>query len=78
MGSPLGPQSRVVIVGTSGAGKSTLARALAKRLGVADIELDALHWEPQWTQAAHLIVHRFTHPRQAEEFLARTPPYASH
>lgn len=186
MESPLGPQSRVVIVGTSGAGKSTLARALAKRLGVADIELDALHWEPRWTQAApevfrarieaamaaapgwvvhgnyskvndltvgrasvliwldysrpvvfwrvlkrsvlriltreelwagnretfrktflsrdsilkwswdtyplrkkryaefvrspeaaHLAVHRFTHPRQAEEFLARTPSYAS-
>lgn len=40
---------RIVVVGTSGAGKSTLARALARRLNLTHIELDALHWEPNWT-----------------------------
>lgn len=42
---------RVVIVGTTGAGKTTLAHALAAKLGAAHIELDALHWQAQWTPA---------------------------
>lgn len=39
---------RVVIVGSTGAGKSTLARLLATKLNVEQIELDALHWLPDW------------------------------
>lgn len=42
--------SRIVIVGTSGSGKTTLAKSLAKKLGVTHIELDALHWEPDWIE----------------------------
>jgi adenylate kinase family enzyme len=42
---------RVAIVGTSGSGKTILARRLAQRLGVPHIELDALHWEADWTPA---------------------------
>jgi adenylate kinase family enzyme len=40
---------RIVVVGTSGSGKTTLARQLAANLNVPHIELDALHWEPNWT-----------------------------
>jgi adenylate kinase family enzyme len=42
---------RIVIIGVSGAGKTTLARQLASHLNVPHIELDALHWEPNWNEA---------------------------
>src|SRR4051812_12611338 len=41
--------SRIVVVGTSGAGKTTFARKLAEILQREPIELDALHWGPNWT-----------------------------
>lgn len=40
---------RVSIVGNSGSGKSTLARALAERLDVVHVELDAIYHQPGWT-----------------------------
>jgi len=43
---------RVVVIGISGAGKSTVARRLAQRMTVPHIELDALHWGPDWTPRA--------------------------
>lgn len=42
---------RVAVVGTSGSDKTTLARRLAERLGVPHVELDAIHWGPNWTPA---------------------------
>ena len=40
---------RVVVYGPSGSGKSTLARALAERLAVPVVELDAIyHGRPRW------------------------------
>jgi adenylate kinase family enzyme len=50
---------RVAVRGTSGAGKSTFAAELARRLGLAHIELDALHHGPNWSAPT------------AEEFRAR-------
>jgi hypothetical protein len=47
------PQSRrIAVKGTSGAGKTTFAAALADRLHVAHVELDALHHGPNWTAAS--------------------------
>jgi adenylate kinase family enzyme len=40
---------RINVTGTSCSGKTTLARAIAKRLGMPRIELDALFWGPNWT-----------------------------
>ncbi len=37
-------------MGTSGSGKTTLARELARRLGYRHIELDAIHWQPNWIE----------------------------
>ena len=43
---------RVLVVGASASGKSTFARALAERLDVPYVELDALHHGPNWTEAS--------------------------
>jgi adenylate kinase family enzyme len=45
------PYRRVVVIGTTGSGKSTLAERLARKLDAHFIELDALNWEPNWTEA---------------------------
>lgn len=42
---------RIVVIGTTCSGKTTLASQLSARLGVPHIELDALHWEPNWREA---------------------------
>lgn len=39
---------RVVVVGTSCSGKTTLARQLSRVLGVPHVELDGIHWMPDW------------------------------
>ena len=49
---PSFPYHRVVVIGTTSSGKSTLAEQLAKRLDSNFIELDALHWEADWTAAS--------------------------
>ena len=45
------PYHRIVVVGTTSSGKSTLAKQLANLLHADFIELDALHWEPNWVEA---------------------------
>lgn len=43
---PLGP--RIVVVGVTGAGKTTLAKNLSTVTGIPYVELDAIHWLPNW------------------------------
>jgi adenylate kinase family enzyme len=45
------PGKRIVVIGTSGSGKTTVARAIADVRQIPHIELDALHWEPNWVEA---------------------------
>jgi adenylate kinase family enzyme len=45
------PFKRLVVVGTTSSGKSTLAMQLAAKIRGDFIELDALHWEPNWQEA---------------------------
>lgn len=40
----------MVVVGTSCCGKTTFALRLADRLGCPHVELDALHWGPDWIE----------------------------
>ena len=42
---------RISVVGTIGSGKTTFANKSAHLLDVPHIELDALHWEPNWVEA---------------------------
>ena len=42
---------RLAVVGTTGSGKTTMARRIAQRLAITHVELDALHWGPDWTPA---------------------------
>lgn len=42
---------RIAVVGTTSSGKSTLAQDLARKCGLDFIELDQLHWEPNWKSA---------------------------
>ena len=40
---------RALVMGSTGSGKTTFARELARRLGIAHIEQDALNWDLGWT-----------------------------
>lgn len=42
-------RGRISVIGTSGSGKTTFAQRLAQRLGVPHVELDSIHWGPNWT-----------------------------
>lgn len=43
-----GAFDRIVVIGSSCAGKSTLAKELSAALNSPYVELDALHWGPNW------------------------------
>jgi adenylate kinase family enzyme len=56
---------RIVVVGSSCSGKTTYARRLSTILGTPHIELDALHWLPNWVE------------RPLDDFRARVAEAAS-
>ena len=39
---------RIVVVGMAGAGKTTMGRRLSGLAGLPHVELDSLHWGPDW------------------------------
>ena len=39
---------RIAVYGPTGSGKSTVATTIGHRLGLPVIELDAIHWKPDW------------------------------
>ncbi len=42
--------TRISVIGSGG--KSTLSKAIATKTGLAYIELDALHWKPNWEESS--------------------------
>lgn len=58
------PAQRIVVAGTSGSGKTTLAGAIARRLDIPHVEIDALFHGPGWTP-------RPTFEADVEAFIAR-------
>ncbi|MDY7079719.1 MAG: adenylate kinase [Chloroflexota bacterium] len=46
---PVKCDQRIAVVGTTGSGKTTLARRISQCLSISHVELDALHWGPNWT-----------------------------
>ncbi len=41
---------RIVIIGTSCSGKTTLAKTISSKLNIRHIELDEIHWKPNWKE----------------------------
>ena len=42
---------KILVIGVTGSGKTTLSKDLSRRLGLHHVELDSLHWGPNWTAA---------------------------
>ncbi len=42
---------RINVVGTSGSGKSTVGKRIAEKLNIPYIQLDQLHWKPNWQES---------------------------
>lgn len=47
---------RISVVGTTGSGKTTLASQISQCFNIPHIELDYLHWEPSWIEAANDVM----------------------
>jgi adenylate kinase family enzyme len=59
---------RVAILGTaSGCGKTTFGRSLGSALGVPFFELDAIHWQADWTELDAAELRRRVEPIVAGE-----------
>ena len=43
---------RINVVGTSGSGKSAFAKSIAQKYRVPYVQLDELHWKPNWEESS--------------------------
>jgi adenylate kinase family enzyme len=43
------PGPRIIVIGSTGSGKSTLSERLSHLLAIPHVEMDALHWQENWT-----------------------------
>jgi len=55
---------RCSVVGSTGSGKTTVAFAIGDTLGIPVLELDSVHWGPNWTPAE-----RDTIRKEVREFI---------
>jgi adenylate kinase family enzyme len=63
---------RIALVGTTGSGKTHLACDISERLSVPHVELDALHWEPDWKEApAEIFCERVSLALQGDAWVMR-------
>jgi len=62
---------RISVVGTIGSGKTTFAHKTSKLLSASHIELDALHWEPNWVETPNdLFRERVKQSLQGDSWVA--------
>ncbi len=60
-------QFRINVTGTTGSGKTMMGRNLSQRLSVPHVELDALHWDSNWTEAPNEVFRERTEKALAGE-----------
>jgi adenylate kinase family enzyme len=58
--------NRIAVIGLPGSGKSTLSSSLSKILDLEYVELDAIHWQPNWVSLEQ--------PAMREQVAAACPP----
>jgi adenylate kinase family enzyme len=58
---------RVVVIGTSGSGKTTFAAKIAPLLDLVPIDIDQLHWGPNWTPKPKEEFHRLLQEAASDE-----------
>jgi len=68
---------RIWVVGTSCAGKTTFAAELAKVLRLNHVDLDSLHWGPNWTPSDPVHFRQLVEKAVAEDRWAISGNYTS-
>ena len=65
------PYLRISVVGTIGSGKTIFARKASELIRAPHVELDALHWEPNWIEAPNdLFRERVKQSLQGDSWVA--------
>ncbi|MFN8473562.1 MAG: adenylate kinase [Anaerolineae bacterium] len=61
------PVRRAHVIGTSGSGKTTLGARLAGIIAAPHIELDALHWRPNWAPLDRAVMRAWVYAMVQDE-----------